>query len=67
MGDAEVFGPGIGSIGGVVNNTDIEGSRIKVDDGILRKFLVINGFTDGGKIGTGFHFDNGDIVLGVFF
>lgn len=67
MGDAEIFGAGIGSIRGVVNNTDIKRGRIKVDNGALGRFLIISGFGNGGKIRTGFHFDDTKIVLGIFF
>ena len=53
MGNAEVFSPGVGSIGGVVNNADIEGSRIKVDDGILGKFFNLVGAVEDNDLSLG--------------
>ena len=39
---------------------------MEVDDGIFRSGLIVGGLSDSGKIGTGFHFDGGKIIFGVF-
>jgi len=62
----KVFGLGIGSIGSVIDNTNIHGGGIEINDGVAGGRLVVGGFGDGTKIGAGFHFDDSEIVFGIF-
>jgi len=43
----KIFGLGIGSIRGIVDNTDVERGGIEVDDGVLRSGLIVGGFGNG--------------------
>jgi len=62
----KVFGLGIGSIGSVIDDTNIHRGGIKIDDGVAGGGLVVGGFGDGTKIGAGFHFDDSEIVFRIF-
>lgn len=55
------------SVGSVVDDTDVERSIVEVDNSGFGDLLIVGGFGDSTKIGTGFHFDNSDIVFGIFF
>lgn len=39
---------------------------MEIDDSIFGSGLIVGGLSDGGKIGAGFHFDNGKIIFGIF-
>ncbi len=39
---------------------------MEIDDSIFGSGLIVGGLSDGGKIRTGFHFDCGKIVFGIF-
>lgn len=67
MGDAEVFGARIGSVGGVIDNADVKQGGVEIDDGALGRFLIIDGFGNSREVRTGFHFDDGKIVLRILF
>ncbi|KKQ89742.1 MAG: hypothetical protein UT14_C0053G0005 [Candidatus Shapirobacteria bacterium GW2011_GWE1_38_92] len=53
MLSTKVFGLGIGSIGSVIDNTNIHGGGIEINDGVAGGRLVVGGFGDGTKIGAG--------------
>ena len=56
----------IGSVGGVVDDADIKWRWVEVDDGFFGGGLIVGSLGNGGEVGTGFHFDNGEVVFGVF-
>lgn len=62
----EIFSFGVGGVGSIVEDTDIKGSTVEVDNGIFGGLLVIGGFGDGAKKRAGLHFDNSEVIFRIF-
>lgn len=56
----------VGGIGGVVDDTNVKRGGIEINDSIFGSGLVVGGLSNGGKVRAGFHFDDGEVVFGVF-
>lgn len=63
---SEVFGFGIRSVGGVVDDTDIKRGGVEINNSVFGGNLIVSRLGNGGKIRAGFHFDNGEVAFGIF-
>lgn len=64
-GGAEIFGLGIGGIGGVVDDANVKRGAVEVDNGVAGGLLIIGSFGNGIEVRGGFHFNDSEVVLGV--